>query len=644
MPVITRAAALRSKIIGVSDASLDEATLPATSVTKSTAKTTRTCGLKQKQKERAADSTINCSKPETGFESQQQSSISKTESVLQANVNSDDEETAVLLPSPDQTAATFVTKSSTENSDHSIVSLDSSNNNDIVESEGDADVFLNVPVVKGEIISGTSIRKGKMIFMNGFSYLYMSTAKETIGWRCARRNVNCKAVIHTLKTTGEFSRWNGVFHYHTVDPNEARKREILGTIKKRVLDEHIPVKIIVEQEYRKANLSTEEKRIIPLPSKIESGLHKTRRRALPPVPRDQKFVVPPVYLETYSKEPFLIYDKRKSQYGGRLMMFASPEQLDVLFHSDILFADGTFRVSPILFEQLYVLLGMQHGEAVPVCFILTSNRRHETYEAILRCLRRIGSKKGIDLKPRSIICDFERAFMKAVVKQLPETLVTGCWFHFCQSCYRNIQKLGLMKVYDTDAEARHLLRAFMGLALLPMNLIHDGFIMLKKKVKTSCYRNQLEVFVSYFKSEWIDHFKPSMWCVSNSRWRTNNFAEAQNRRFFSRVVQPHPNLWRFIQCLKEEESVVSHRMVQTGLGFSSTRPSKSTRAAARKTKQVEKLLNLLQSNKRSLIDTIMSFAYLVGEPVGRGKKEKKNKNNISKSDSSSPSSSIIDSD
>ncbi|CAF5101578.1 unnamed protein product, partial [Rotaria magnacalcarata] len=163
--------------------------------------------------------------------------------------------TTVLLPSPDQTAATFVTKSSTENSDHSIVSLDSSNNDDMVESEGDADVFLNVPVVKGEITSGTSIRK-------------------------------------------------------------------------------------------------------------ESGLHKTRRRALPPVPRDQKFVVPPVYLETYSKEPFLIYDKRKSQYGGRVMMFASPEQLDVLFHSDILFADGTFRVSPILFEQLYVLLGMQHGEGV----------------------------------------------------------------------------------------------------------------------------------------------------------------------------------------------------------------------------------------------------------------------------------------
>jgi hypothetical protein len=37
----------------------------------------------------------------------------------------------------------------------------------------------------------------------------MSTSKETIGWRCAKRNENCKIVIHTLKTIGEFGQWNG---------------------------------------------------------------------------------------------------------------------------------------------------------------------------------------------------------------------------------------------------------------------------------------------------------------------------------------------------------------------------------------------------------------------------------------------------
>ena len=113
---------------------------------------------------------------------------------------------------------------------------------------------------------------------------------------------------------------------------------------------------------------------------------------------------------------------------------------------------------------------------------------------------------------------------------------------------------------------------------------------------------------------------------------------AQNRRFFARVVQPHPNLWRFIQCLKQEESVISHRMVQTSLGFASIRQTKSTRSAARKSKQIKKLLHLLDTKQRSLIDIVMSFAYLVGEPVCRGKKGKKKKNNVSKSNSSASSS------
>jgi hypothetical protein len=52
--------------------------------------------------------------------------------------------------------------------------------------------------------------------------------------------------------------------------------------------------------------------------------------------------------------------------------------------------------------------------AVPVCFILTSNIRQETYEVIFRCLKKLGYKKGVDLKPTTVVCDFERAFMNAV--------------------------------------------------------------------------------------------------------------------------------------------------------------------------------------------------------------------------------------
>ncbi|CAF2107924.1 unnamed protein product [Rotaria magnacalcarata] len=579
MAVTTRAAALRSQTSRDITLSLDQTT----STSASTTKTTRKCP--SKHKEVKVQSSMACDQFEVSSIPRQQSTIFDTEATSEVIKQFDHEDNKLereldtnlekfvanepcISPSSNKNCeSTFSSPTSTGSTstpvlhsttasikeiedDHSTISLETSNNDENFISLGDSNALVNVPIIKGDITTGTSARGGKMVFMNGFGYLYMSTAKQSIGWRCAGRDMNCKAVIHTSRVTGEFDHWNGTFHCHESDSYETRKRNILVKIKNRALDEYIPIKIIVEEEYRKANLSVEEKRAMPLPAHIESGLHKLRRKTVPPLPQDQKFVVPPAYQHTYSNGNFLIYDKRKNAYGGRLMIFASDEQLNVLYNSDILFADGTFKVSPKLFEQL----------------------------------------------------------------------------------------IGLMSLYENDPESRHLLRSFMALALLPIDIIPNGYELLKKEVHVSPQAEQLKIFAVYFESEWLNSFKPSTWSVSNSTWRTNNFSEAQNRRFFTRVVQPHPNLWRFIQCLKQEESVISHRMIQTGLGFSSTKPKKSTYGAARKTKQIQKLLNLLHSKQRSLIEITMSLAYLVGEPACRGKKGKKKKHNVSNSNSSHSSS------
>ncbi len=114
-----------------------------------------------------------------------------------------------------------------------------------------------------------------MIFMHLYAYIYMNETKEFIGWRCVKRNERCKAVIYTFKSTGQFSHWNQKFHCHAVDLCDTRKRQILSKIKSRVLDEFIPIKVIIEEEYRKANLSMEEKRIMPLPTQIVKLIYYT---------------------------------------------------------------------------------------------------------------------------------------------------------------------------------------------------------------------------------------------------------------------------------------------------------------------------------------------------------------------------------
>ena len=141
---------------------------------------------------------------------------------------------------------------------HSIISLDSSERDAHEIFIGDSNHFTNVPVIKGEMTATTSTRSGKIVFMNGFTYLYMNMAEETTTWWCARRNENCKVVIHISQQIVQFSQWNGIFHCRPLLNAKQENVIYFKKIKYRVLDEYVSIKIVIEEEYRKANLSAEE--------------------------------------------------------------------------------------------------------------------------------------------------------------------------------------------------------------------------------------------------------------------------------------------------------------------------------------------------------------------------------------------------
>lgn len=54
--------------------------------------------------------------------------------------------------------------------------------------------------------------------------------------------------------------------------------------------------------------------------------------------------------------PLLLYDNESAD--NRLIIFATKSNLQMLSSSDGIFSDGTFGVSPPLFEQLYTIHGM----------------------------------------------------------------------------------------------------------------------------------------------------------------------------------------------------------------------------------------------------------------------------------------------
>lgn len=64
----------------------------------------------------------------------------------------------------------------------------------------------------------------------------------------------------------------------------------------------------------------------------------------------------------------------------------------------------------------------------------------------------------------------------------------------------------------------------MALPLLPKERVLEGFNLLKKQAQK--YKD-LRQFVGYFEHQWFKVFKPELWCIGCTTFRTNNATECK---------------------------------------------------------------------------------------------------------------------
>ncbi|CAF3504886.1 unnamed protein product [Rotaria socialis] len=464
-------------------------------------------------------------------------------------------------------------------------------------------------VDKDNITFGKTNRGGRELHMCGYSYQVKKENLTTTRWRCAVRSPACPVTIHTSNVDDSVIHWNSVYHHHAPNGNRELIKGIIAKIKSRVLTEPYPVVLIAEEEIRYAKFTKAQLAVMPLPSHMESALQKYRRKHIPALPSSLDFKIPLLYQSTWSGEKFIIADTQRKKVGGRLIMFGSNEQVDLLLNSTTWFCDGTFKTRPLIFDQVYIIQCLVGDEVFPAIYALTSNRQRKTYEEMLNIILELAANRRVVLRVKTIVSDYEEAWLLAVEKMLPNVCRLGCWFHFSQACYRNIQNLGLTKLYEDDPNIRLELKKFIALALLPRDQVKKGFKRLSKNAD-----DRIKPFVSYFKNQWMNNMGPDLWCVADSMIRTNNSSEAYNRRFGSRMMQSHPNIWKFIHTLKNEEQVLVqkniHQLIGGGNSFAATKRKKAKKAV-KKTYQIVKLHRLFAEEKKSLEQLILGLSFLV---------------------------------
>ncbi|CAF1475020.1 unnamed protein product [Rotaria sordida] len=245
-------------------------------------------------------------------------------------------------------------------------------------------------------LSSIFSQKGKpLLVMDNFVFKLNKTTNTKKYYRC--ENSQRTMTLHTdindvlIGTKGD--------HSHPPEPEQIEVRKLKHVIKERAKNETTPVPKIYDEETARFCLTLLAIAIVPSQREINSSFYKARRLQTPAIPDSQIFDIPDVYPKTLKGEPFLCVDKlikRKT----RLLLFASREQLKLLFESRIILMDGTFSASPLIFEQVYCLHAIKYQQFLQAF--------DDLYESLLQAQ----SQKTDLLKP--LFQYFENQWIKKV--------------------------------------------------------------------------------------------------------------------------------------------------------------------------------------------------------------------------------------
>ena len=182
--------------------------------------------------------------------------------------------------------------------------------------------------------------------------------------------------------------------------------------------------------------------------------------------------------------------------------------------------------------------------------------------------------------------DFERAAINAFQAEWPTTTVKGCFFHFTQNIWRKLQALGLQHQYAQDQQLALQLRK---LAALAFALPFDVAELFPQVIVELHIPNSAELAL-YFENTYVGRSLPGggqvapifpidIWNhhhdVLQGIPRTANAVEAWHRSYTATIGCHHPNIWKFISALKQEQGLVEIKQAKFLAGDKPTKRTKN---------------------------------------------------------------------
>ena len=243
-------------------------------------------------------------------------------------------------------------------------------------------------------------------------------------------------------------------------------------------------------------------------------------------------------------------------------------------HCTELSCDGTFKVAPKLFKQLFTINGDILVSLLPLVYGLLPGKSTPTYTKFIEEVKFLCT----DFDPVRLMCDFELSFINSSLTVFPEISVTGCFFHFTQSIWRKFQGMGnqLVSRYKNDTEFSIIVRMLPALAFVPLIDVSLAFGLLRVYIleRELMLNELLEYFeIYYIGNEYRDpRFHPEIWNQlgrnEDELCRTNNSVKGWHRGISTTLGVSDPTIWEFLDALKRRMMMQNVEIEQLIAGIS----------------------------------------------------------------------------
>jgi MULE transposase domain len=163
-----------------------------------------------------------------------------------------------------------------------------------------------------------------------------------------------------------------------------------------------------------------------------------------------------IYKLAESGRPFELFHRSFASIPGgvvdnHLLCFGTKTFFKKLMKAKQVHMDGTFKVCPSPYKQLFTLCSFHHDDdagyedslnnrLIPRIYCLLSGKSQTVYEELFQLIIDKADQWNVDVEWEHSMSDYEASIFNALSAKFPLINSRGCHFHYCQAIFRRMEK------------------------------------------------------------------------------------------------------------------------------------------------------------------------------------------------------------